>query len=131
MTEEAGVTVMASHSNAYTVCPHSRNLRDYQFERIKALGGVVGISLCSIHINGKEQSDVDDVIKHIEHYLSLGGENVIAMGTDLDGTDLPNGFKGIADIYKIFEELQRLNYSEDLINKIAFENAFAFFKRNL
>ena len=124
-------TIVASHSDSYSVNPHTRNLRDEDFIDIMRLEGLVGINLCPEHLNSKMDACLTDVIKHIEHYLSLGGENVIAMGTDLDGTDLPNGFKGIADIYKIFEELQRLNYSEDLINKIAFENAFAFFKRNL
>ena len=35
------------------------------------------------------------------------------------------------DIYKIANELQKLNYSEALIDKIMYKNAFEFFKRNL
>jgi membrane dipeptidase len=61
----------------------------------------------------------------------LGGENTLAMGCDLDGTDLPQGFSGIEDIHKIYDELLRLNYSDELINKIMYKNAFEFFKRNI
>ena len=50
IAELANKSIMASHSNSYSVCNHSRNLRDEQFELIKKLGGVVGISLCNLHL---------------------------------------------------------------------------------
>ena len=53
------------------------------------------------------------------------------MGCDFDGTDLPYGFSGIEDIYKIAEEMAILNYSNETINKIMYKNAFEFFKRNI
>jgi hypothetical protein len=41
------------------------------------------------------------------------------------------GFSGVSDIYKIAEEMQKLNYSDSLINKILFENAHNFFIKNI
>ena len=70
-------------------------------------------------------------MRHIEHYLSLGGANCLTIGADLDGTDLPNGFNSIADICKIAEEMQKLNYSNELIDKILFYNAHDFFTKNI
>ena len=132
MAEEAGKTIMASHSNSYSVCPHNRNLRDYQFERIKTLGGVVGISLCNLHLNGKEHASIDDVIKHIEHYMALGGENSVALGCDFDGTDyLPDGLKTVKDMPNLADRLAKLNYSELQIDKIFYLNAKNFIEKNL
>jgi membrane dipeptidase len=99
--------------------------------KIKSLGGLVGINLCTYHLSSKENVDINDVMNHIEHYLSLGGEDCLAMGCDLDGTDLPIGFSGVSDIYKIAEEMQKLNYSDTLIKKILFENAHNFFIKNI
>ena len=101
------------------------------FIDIISLGGLVGINLCPAHLSSNYHADISDIIKHIEHYLSLGGDNILALGCDLDGTDLPGGFSGIEDIYKIAEEMARINYSNELINKIMYKNAFKFFESNL
>ena len=72
-----------------------------------------------------------DIISHIEHYLSLGGADTVAMGCDLDGTDLPRDFRGIEDVYKIANELQKLNYTNELTEKIFYKNALNFFINNI
>ncbi len=123
--------VVASHSDSYAVNPHTRNLRDADFISVMELGGLVGINLCTEHLLLGGEAKLSDVIKHIEHYLSLGGENTVAMGGDLDGTSLPSEFCGISDIYKIADEMQKLNYSNELIEKIMFKNAYEFFIKNL
>lgn len=129
---EYGKPVIATHSDSYAVCPHSRNLRDDQFEAIKKSGGIVGICLCPSHLaNDPQKASLDDIIKHIEHYCAIGGEDTVAMGSDLDGTDLPKGFSSVADLAKIADELARLNYTDTLIDKIFFANAERFIKGNL
>jgi membrane dipeptidase len=95
------------------------------------MGGIVGISLCPPHISDEAEPNVDSVIRHIDRYMELGGENVVAIGADLDGTDLPSGFGGIEDMYKIADRLFELGYPEELINKIFFENALSFALKNL
>lgn len=123
--------IVASHSDSYYIYAHTRNLKDQDFVDICNLGGLVGINLCPSHLSGVNSADTKDIIKHIEHYLSLGGENAISMGCDLDGADLPMGFSGIEDLYKVANEMQRLNYFTELVDKIMFQNAFEFFERNL
>lgn len=123
--------IIASHSNSYAVYPHSRNLRDSHFKAIRDLGGLVGISLCTSHLSGESSVNVDDVIKHIDHYLSLGGENIISLGCDLDGTDLPDGFKDVRDIIQIADKMSQLGYSDTLINRLFWQNAKEFFEKNI
>ena len=123
---------IASHSNCYSLFPHSRNLRDKHIDDIIHLGGIIGISLCPYHI--KDMSDgtctVKDVVAHIEKYLEFGAENVLGLGCDLDGTDLPQGFSGVDDLCSIAEELARLNYSDEIIDKIFYRNFYEFIKKN-
>ncbi len=123
--------LIASHSDSYSVNPHTRNLQDKDFITISTLGGLVGINLCPSHLNLNESAKLSDIVRHIEHYMSLGGENTVAMGCDLDGTKLPNGFSDISDLYKIVNELQRLNYSDELTDKLFYQNAFNFFIKNI
>lgn len=122
--------IIASHSNSYTVYSHDRNCRDKHFEAIRDLGGIVGISLCCTHI-AYNNPTVDDIIRHIDHYLSLGGENNITLGCDLDGAKLPTDFSDITSIDKIASRMSDLRYSDHIIEKIFWRNAKTFIENNI
>lgn len=118
---------IATHSNSYAVCAHRRNLTDERFKAIISLGGVVGISLAPMHLTSAEVCTIDDVVRHIEHYLSLGGEDSVCLGCDLDGVEtLPQGIGSASDLEKIAEKLAQINYTDTLINKIFYANARNF-----
>lgn len=119
--------VIATHSNSRTVFPHRRNLTDEQFEIIKQSGGIVGLNFHKYFLSDDSQS-IDDLIKHTEHFLSLGGENTVAIGSDFDGADMPDDIKDITDMGKIYEKFLKLNYSETLADNIFFNNAFNFYQ---
>ena len=128
---ETGKPLIASHSNAFSVYSHSRNLRDKHFKAIRDMGGLVGFSLCRSHLADSDSVGIDDLMKHIEHYLSLGGENTLSLGCDLDGTDLPDGFCDIRDVMKIADCMAQNNYSDELINKVFWKNAKIFIENNI
>lgn len=116
--------VIASHSLSAAVHPHHRNLDDDQFRALMERGGLVGLSLCGEHLG--EQS-FDRLERHLDHYLSLGGERTIAFGCDLDGTDLPPEWEGIAVMERLHEWLQRKNYEESFLDRLFFGNSYDFF----
>lgn len=121
--------IIASHSNSRAVCrskavcPVERNLTDDQFMHIKKSGGCVGINFCPDFLNESGRANIDDIIRHIEHFMSLGGEDNIGIGADFDGVDsLPDGINGVQDVYKIFDRLLRMGYTENQIEKISHKN---------
>lgn len=126
---------IATHSNSRTVCEHSRNLTDDMFLTVKECGGLVGISMAPQHLNKNGDSPgatvvITDVLKHIEHYLSLGGEDILCFGCDFDGIDTkPSGINGIESIPYIYEEMIK-HYSQDAVDKIFYKNANNFIIRN-
>lgn len=143
-----GKPIIASHSDLYEVFPHTRNLRKKHLDAIIELGGSVGLNLCPWHIkkmliSGTPKPDfsnfdqlvfdrcgIDDVMRHLEGYLSLGACDVLGMGCDLDGTDLPDGFTGVDCLYLIADEMEARGYSRELIEKIFWKNDLEFIKRN-
>lgn len=125
-------TVIVSHSNSRAICPNVRNLTDEQFLAIKSKGGTVGINLYPLFLSGDKEAGVSNIIKHIEHFLSLGGEDNISMGCDFDGIDfLPEEIGGIEDVYKIFDEMLRLGYCENIVNKLSCTNMERILQENL
>lgn len=129
MAREAGKPVIATHSNSRAVYNHSRNLTDEQFCAIRDLGGIVGISMCPPHLtNTKEEpATIDTLLKHIDHYIDLGGEYTVAIGGDLDGISrAPEGIRDISDIPALEKAMIAHGYPRELIDNIMWRNAHNF-----
>lgn len=123
---------IASHSNSRSVCKNMRNLTDEEFLCIKKSGGVVGINLYPKFLSDSGKADISDIIKHIEHFLALGGEDAIGIGADFDGVEtLPCKIGGMHDMDRLFDEMLRLGYKEELVNKISYTNMERFLQENL
>ena len=132
LAERAEIPVIASHSCSYSVRNHPRNLRDYQFEMVKKSGGIVGLSFCAYHLSDKAKGlcAVDDVMQHIDHYFSLGGEDILCIGADFDGAGMPCGIDGIQSIPDLYRTVEA-KYGKKIADKIFYENAYNFFKKHL
>ncbi|MBX3042311.1 MAG: membrane dipeptidase [Candidatus Kapabacteria bacterium] len=113
---------IASHSNARAIFDHRRNLHDEQIREIISRGGFVGINFYSEFIGSAENDLKIELIRHIEHILSLGGENIIGMGADFDGipeTPFPDASSYISVAELLGNELK---LSENVIEKIMYRN---------
>lgn len=113
--------IVASHSNSRALCDHPRNLTDDQFRAIRDTGGVVGMNFYS-HFIGRQPS-VDDLVRHIEHFLAMDGEKTVCMGGDLDGCEeLPQGMAGMEDVPKIWQALEERGYPRPLLEDLFWNN---------
>jgi len=122
--------IAASHSNSRTVCNHRRNLTDTQFIEIVRRNGIVGINFHKDFLSiNRDSASLSDVIKHTEHFLSLGGENVICIGSDFDGADPIKELSNINKIQNLYESFLKIGYNEQLVQKIMYNNAYNFFSR--
>ncbi|GHU81553.1 peptidase [Clostridia bacterium] len=117
---------IATHSNSRAVCSHKRNLTDEQFTIIKKSNGLVGLNFARIFLNSDSDATLAHLLNHAEHFLSLGGEDIICLGSDFDGTDMPDGVSGIESMTAIYEYFLKHNYKEELVRKIFFKNAYKF-----
>ena len=84
--------------------------QDEQFCTIRDRGGVVGVTFVRRFLDDSWQARIEDVMRHIEHFLAWGGENTVAIGGDFDGTDLPDGMTGVESVEALAECLLRHNY---------------------
>lgn len=117
---------IASHSVSAAVNPHPRNLTDAQFEELRRRGGLVGLNLCREQLGGRS---FDQLERHLYHFLERGGERILAFGCDLDGTDLPPEWNGIAVMERLYDHLARKNYDETCLERLFFGNCSDFFSQ--
>ncbi len=129
--ETTNAPVIASHSNCYRECHHARNLKYEQIKSLIDTGGMMCINIYPPFLeNEPDRADVKSIIRHIEYALSLGAENNLGLGSDFDGIDAtPKGLNNLKDYQKLFKEFEKMNYSQELIDKITHQNFIKFMKR--
>jgi membrane dipeptidase len=118
----------ASHSNSRAVCDVPRNLTDDQFRRIRDSGGIVGLNFCRSFVSASADPTPDELLAHLEHWLDLGGEDVVALGSDYDGCEVPSWLEPCDAVAGLAGLLER-RFGRELADKVLFANAFSFFGR--
>lgn len=120
--------MVATHSNADAICHHQRNLKDAQIKAIIERGGLIGINFFVDFLSNAEITDTFETLgKHIDHFLSLGCEKHLAIGSDFDGAKMPNSLEGIECIPNLYKFVQK-RYGNFFAERLFFENASEFFK---
>ena len=122
---------IASHSNSRTITNHPRNLTDEMIKILSQKGGVMGINFEKSFLGENIPAKVSDMINHIKHIRKVGGIDVIAIGSDFDGVELPSEITNIGEIDKLSFELAKNNFSEEEIEKIFYKNALRVIKDTL
>lgn len=122
---------IASHSNARALSPHKRNLTDDMIRVLGEKGGVTGLNFAPSFLNENiklKDSTIELMVKHLNHIRNIGGEGVIALGTDFDGTSGNLEINSVEKIPNLFYALKKDGWSDDLIEKFAYKNALRVIK---
>ncbi len=126
-----GRSVIASHSCSDFIHDHSRNLPDALASAVAHLGGVVGVNTYPPHLTGSKAA-LDDVARHIEHYVSVIGEEHVCLGCDFDGMSIfTDGCENVSCIPSLYEKMKSRGSDDGLCEKIFFSNGMKFLKDNL
>jgi len=61
---------------------------------------------------------MDKIIEHIDHAVKIAGIDHVGLGSDFDGTSVPEGMEDVSKLPKITEALLKKGYAEKDIEKI-------------
>lgn len=134
IAETATKPLLASHSNAYALCPAKRNLKDEQIRIIASTGGVIGMNAWPAFIDEKAPS-AEKLANHVDYIVNLVGIDHVGCGFDfcdfLDDNALSFAEPGqvstkdLEDATKVrnfTDILKRRGYDEEALEKIMYKN---------
>lgn len=125
--------IIATHSNAKSLCSHPRNLNDEQIKALAQNGGLAGITFAGQFLEEDwHNACIESVYKHIDYMLNLiGNDEHIGFGSDFDGiSHPPYNIQGVQDYKPLIEYLSKY-YSDETINKITHQNVINLLQKVL
>ena len=122
---------IASHSNARAVTSHPRNLTDEMIRAIAEKGGVIGLNFCPGFLRSRNISTINGMLRHIHHINQVGGEDVLALGSDLDGISGRIQLDSCDKIPLLAGALKRYKMSDRVLEKMWNKNALRVFREVL
>ncbi|ASP21775.1 membrane dipeptidase (peptidase family M19) [Antarctobacter heliothermus] len=118
--------LVATHSNAWAVCPHSRNLTDRQLDMIRDSDGMVGINFASAFLRPDGRMDaefeLDIMLQHFDHLVQRLGEDRVGLGSDFDGALVPAPIGDCSGLPALVEALRSHGVDDGLMAKITHGN---------
>lgn len=134
---------IASHSNAYSICAASRNLKDEQIKAIAERRGIIGMNAWPEFIHEQKPS-VEKLANHIDYIAELVGIDYIGFGFDfcdyLNSETLSfsesdcfatPGLEDASKVPNLLDILIKRGYKNEDIEKIAYKNIMRVFQEVL
>lgn len=111
--------IAATHSAAWEVKNHKRNLTDDQLRAIAAKGGVIQCATGRFFLSELPKKDVTvkHLVDHIDHMMKIVGENHIGLGTDFDGGGGVVGLEDCSKMKSVTVEMLRRGYTPEQLGK--------------
>lgn len=136
----SGAKVIASHSNCESVLNKYRKdsdekafacrraLNDEQIKLLIDCGGLIGVNFYKNYLGDSGDDGFEAVFRHMAHILDMGGENILAVGSDFDGCEIVPELSGIDKVPDLQRFLANKGMDCELLEKIFYKNAENFFK---
>lgn len=113
--------VLVSHTFCRTLSDHPRGLTDEQLRAVGEHGGLVGVAFVPDFLG---RGSADEALRHIDHIVSLAGEDALSIGSDWGVTE--TGELGDPDSLGGLVNAVESAYGSGLAEKFAFANAYDF-----
>jgi membrane dipeptidase len=118
--------LVASHSGVHALAAQSRNLTDAQLDAIGSSDGLVGIvfAVSFLRADGADDPDtpLEAIVAHVRYAADRIGVAHVALGSDFDGTTVPEPLGDVAGLPRLIDALRADGFTEDELRAIAWGN---------
>lgn len=119
---------LASHSNARSMTMHVRNLTDDMIRKIGTRGGVIGVNFETTFLGPEKDCGIAAVVRHLEYLRNIGGEDLLALGSDFDGIKGNPELRNVRDMRRLWDALHRAGWKQSTLDKLYHENVLRFYR---
>ncbi len=122
---------ICTHSCCMSLQTSPRNLTDEQICAIIDKQGIIGVNFYPGFLSPKDKSEVTsaDIVDHIEHIVSLGGEENVGLGSDFDGVSyLPTDISDCHGLVNITREMIIRGFDEETLLRVLGGNFLRVFQ---
>lgn len=135
--------IMFSHSSAYSICPHPRNVPDDILQLVKQRNSIVMVNFspdfisCTANSSNPsglpdfypKNSTLEQVVRHIMHIGDLIGYDHVGLGSDFDGIlNVPKGLEDVSKFPDLVAKLLVSGVKDDDARKIVGGNVLRVWK---
>uniref|UniRef100_F6PWK4 Dipeptidase n=1 Tax=Xenopus tropicalis TaxID=8364 RepID=F6PWK4_XENTR len=102
-----------SHSSAFSLCNHYRNVPDDVLRLVKDKGGLVMVNFYNDFVTCSQQANISSVADHFDHIKKVAGFEHVGFGGDYDGVPrVPDGLQDVSKYPDLVAELLKRGWSE-------------------
>jgi membrane dipeptidase len=126
VAELTNAPLVATHSNAYALCPSTRNLTDPQLDAIAASGGMVGLNFAVNFLREDAARNADTplevMVRHVDYLVERVGIDCVGFGSDFDGVLISKEIGDVSGLPRLMSALDKRGYDGPALRKLAHEN---------